>query len=72
MADAEAIAFLQKQVTADGSSLYGHLTRVLAKVSMHATATCYVALLQLVVKHKRESMALTKPLHTAGAWRQAQ
>lgn len=34
MADAEAISFLQKQVAADGSSLYGHLTRVLAKVRL--------------------------------------
>ncbi|KAF5843246.1 radial spokehead-like protein [Dunaliella salina] len=32
MADADAIAFLQKQTTADGTSLYGHLTRVLSKV----------------------------------------
>jgi len=32
MADAAAVAYLQKQVTADGSSLYGHLTRVLQQV----------------------------------------
>lgn len=32
MADAAAVAYLQKQVTAEGSSLYGHLTRVLQQV----------------------------------------